>query len=244
MDINTPIKRGGTPRRRSLKDDVADYLRTEILSGVMKPGQKVDQDAVAAALDVSKLPVREALIALESEALIENIPRRGAFVASLTPEDVFDHYAIYGLISSLSAERAAERLSDKDLERLEEINKAMANANRAEENEQLNFEFHRIINQAGASRRLASVLRLFALDIPNRFFEFTPDWNERAVSEHREIIERLRARDGAGAAEAMSAHLRSGGEYAVRALQAAGFWDKDEKSAIDRIADKETAAKP
>lgn len=214
--------------RRSLKDEVAEYLRTEILSGALKPGQKIDQEGTAQELDVSKLPVREALIALESEALIENIPRRGAFVASLTPEDVYDHYAIYGLVSSLATERAATRLTDDDLEALADVIKAMEAAERPEDHEQLNFTFHRIINRAGTSRRLSSVLRLFALDIPNRFFEFTTDWTERAIREHRAILEQLSARDPEGAATAMRDHLRSGGEYAVRALEEAGFWDEVE----------------
>jgi len=218
----------GVVKRRSLKDDVAEYLRTEILSGKRKPGQKIDQEAVAGELDVSKLPVREALISLESEALIENIPRRGAFVASLTPEDVYDHYAIYGLISSLAAERAAERLPESDLDELERIIDGMERAQDPGEHEELNFAFHRIINQAGASRRLISVLRLFSLDIPSRFFEFTPDWNAKAVAQHRAIVERLRAGDAAGAGAAMRDHLRSGGEQAVRALDAAGFWSSQD----------------
>ena len=86
----------GHPRARrsrpTLKDEAAQYVRDRILTGVRKPGMKIDQDAVADDLGARRLPVREALIALEAEGLVETIARRGLYVAALSPSDIRDHY--------------------------------------------------------------------------------------------------------------------------------------------------------
>lgn len=219
-------------RRPNLKDTVADYLRDLIFSGELRPGDKVDQDAVAGELGVSKLPVREALIALESEALIENIARRGSYVAHLSPEDIRDHYRIYGLISAVAARRAAEALTDEQLHELEEIVEEMARLANAHDDdasvgmaeEDLNFQFHRMINLAGGTRRLLSVLHLLSQGIPSRFYEFTTGWTRTAVDHHRKILEAFTHRDGEEAAQLMADHLEASGEHAVRMLKTAGFW--------------------
>ena len=80
------------PQPSVLKQRAAQEIRRRIFAGEMRPGSKVDQDAIAADLGISKLPVREALIALDGEGIIQVAPRRGAFVAELSREDVRDHY--------------------------------------------------------------------------------------------------------------------------------------------------------
>lgn len=219
---------GGRVPRANLKDVVAARIRDLIFSGQLRPGVKIDQDDIASQLGVSKLPVREALIALESEALVRNLPRRGSFVAPLTPEDVRDHYRIYGLLSAVAAERAATGLSDAQLDELGELLTRMDDpALTADEQERLNFEFHRGINRAGGSARLNSVLQLLAYSIPARFYEFTAGWSDEAAQHHRAILAALRQRDGETASREMEGHLRAGGDYAVRLLAESGFWEPD-----------------
>jgi DNA-binding GntR family transcriptional regulator len=81
-------------RPKNLKHAVASLIRERIFSGGLRPGSRVDQDALAEAFGVSTMPVREALISLEAEALVVNVPRRGSYVADLTRDDVRDHYRI------------------------------------------------------------------------------------------------------------------------------------------------------
>jgi DNA-binding GntR family transcriptional regulator len=216
----------GSPslERPNLKDMVARRLREMIFTGQLHPGSKVDQDEMAAQLGVSKLPVREALIALESEGLIDNIPRRGAFVAPLSRDDVRDHYNLFGLVSGLAAERAATRLSDEELDALEGLAEHMARSDSAQEQEELNFRFHRLVNLAGGSRRLRSVLRLLGNSIPARFFVFAPGWSEVAEHDHRRILDALRERDPDAARRAVEHHLRDSADHAVRILEERGFW--------------------
>ncbi|MBP0656595.1 GntR family transcriptional regulator, partial [Mycobacterium tuberculosis] len=85
------------------KESAAREIRSLVFAGELRPGSKVDQDALAEKLGMSKLPVREALIALAGEGIIETIPRRGAFVADLAREDIRDHYWMLGVISGLAA---------------------------------------------------------------------------------------------------------------------------------------------
>lgn len=211
-------------RRPNLKEEVGRYVRGLILSGELRPGDKIDQDAVASQLRISRLPVREALITLETEGLVENIARRGAFVAPLTPDDLRDHYVIYGLLSGMACERAAHILSIEDTGRLQDLVKQMETVKTAAEQTALNFSFHSAINKAGSSRRLLSVLRVLANNVPENFFEFTTGWSDRALEDHRRIAQALADKDAEAAGKAMREHLSAGGEYAVRALEERGFW--------------------
>lgn len=215
-------------RRQNLKGDVATFVRELIFSGTLRPSQKIDQDALAAQLGVSRLPVREALIALETEGLVENIPRRGAFVAPISRDDIRDHYRIYGVVSRIAAERAAIRLSDETLEGLAANVEQMSKARGADRQAELNFEFHRLINVAGGSRRLLSAIDLFNRSLPPRFFELTKGWNAIAVQHHEAILRALRNRDPEEAGRAMVTHLSEGGEHAVGLLDRRGFWDEIE----------------
>jgi hypothetical protein len=98
----TPPPEPRSVRRRNLREDVADRLRNDILTGRLTPGKRIDQDQLAAELGVSQLPVREALIQLDQEGLVETIARRGSYVPQLTPEDIADQYRIFGLVSGLA----------------------------------------------------------------------------------------------------------------------------------------------
>ncbi len=214
-------------RRENLKNDAASRIREQIFAGELRPGEKVNQDRLASELGMSKLPVREALISLEAEGLISGVPRRGAFVAKLTPDDVRDHFRIYGLLAALAAQRAAEALAEDELDELQQIHEKMVSSHSSDEQEQLNFEFHRIINEVGGSRRLRAVLRTFSNTIPARFFEHTTGWPAVADEQHQRLLAALRARDPEAAFDAMLQHLSSSGEHAVKILRGNGFWDHE-----------------
>lgn len=212
--------------RSNLKDVVASFVRTLIFSGELRPGVHLDQDWIAAQLGVSKLPVREAMLTLGYEGLVEHRPRRGAFVAQLGPQDVRDHYHIYGLVSALAARRAAESLDEDDIGELDRLLTRMDRADvDAQEKERLNFEFHRIINRAGASTRLLSSLRVLANSMPPRFYDFVPGWEELARTHHQGILDAIRERDPETAARVMCEHLEAGGDRVVWLLEQSGFWD-------------------
>jgi DNA-binding GntR family transcriptional regulator len=209
--------------RPNLKAEVMAYIRRAVLSGELPPGSKIKQDEIASHLGVSKLPVREALIALEAEGVVDNRARRGAFVAQLTEQDVREHFAIYGALAALATERAATTLGDADLDRLGSLTEQMSQARTIRSWQPLNDAFHHTVNEAGASRRLLSLLGQLARTIPIEFAGRggVPDWT---YQDHVAIVDALRSGDAARAGRLMREHLERGADEAVAALHAAGFW--------------------
>ena len=213
--------------RQNLKVQVAEHIRAMIFSGEVRPGSRVDQDLIAEQVGVSRLPVREALIMMEGEGLITNQVRRGYFIANLTPEDLHDHFYIFGLLAGLAAERAAAKMMPEELDRLREILAQSADTEDPRALNRLNEEFHAIINRNAGSRRLRVALGVLADSMPRSFFELNPGREKLARAEHAEIIDALARRDGDAARSLMLTHLRDSGDFVVEALRERGFWDTD-----------------
>ena len=208
--------------RTNLNAKVATHIREEIFAGRMRPGSRLDQDGLAARLGVSKIPVREAIIALEVEGLVVSYPHRGAFVAQVTPDDVRDHFAIFGAVSSMAAARAATELGPDEVAALADVLDRMQAPGAPLDH--LNDELHRRINRAG-SRRLRSVIGLLATAMPTRFFETTdPSAGDIAHDEHAAIVEAIRDGDAEMAAEVTRRHFERSGAVAVQSLKERGFW--------------------
>ena len=212
------------PRRRNLAEDVAAHIRQEILAGRMRPGDRIDQDAIATQLGVSRLPVREALISLDQEGLIESIPRRGAYVTRLEREDIADHYQLFGQVAGLAAARAVTRLDDAGLVELIALHDSMHATEDLETQQRLNHEFHRLINTAAASQRITGMLRLLSRSLPMPYVDFPQEWLREADRQHQEIIDAFRRRDTLAAQRAMEQHISASGRHAIDVLDAMGFF--------------------
>jgi DNA-binding GntR family transcriptional regulator len=223
--LPSPLPSRGAASHPSLKDSAAVYLREQILTGRLTPGTKIDQDEISEALGISRLPVREALIELADEGLVDAVPRRGAYVARLERADILDHYRIFGLVAGLAASRAATSLTDAQLAELRRVHESFAAAADADAQATWNHEFHKRINRAGGSRRLVSVLALLGRSVPVRYFEFVPGWAETSGRHHERILAALEQRDAHEAQRLMEHHVTEGGELAVGILQEMGYWD-------------------
>jgi len=215
----------GVGRRENLSQDAARHIRDLILSGGLRPGERIDQDSIAADLELSRLPIREALLILESEGLVDNRARRGSYVAAITPDDIRDHFEMYGLLSGLAARHAVGALGEEEIDEIEQIAKQIGVSQDPEKQDQLNFRFHQLINRAGSSRRLLLTLRMLSQAMPTHFFDYDGTVAARSLEEHSEIVTALRDRDADQAAEAMRDHFQSVGAIAVDMLKSSGFWD-------------------
>ena len=214
-------------RRGSLADEVVTYVRDLILAGSLKPGTKIDQDAVGEVLDVSRSPVREALVILDREGLVEVTPRRGVSVADLTPDDIVDHYELFGVVAGRAAAMAAVSLKDDQIAELAAIHERFQHDS-GEDLSALNDAFHRVINSA-ATRRTRWLLRHLVRSVPARYYEFIEGWDARAVEHHAAILEAIAARDPEGARRAMEEHLHQSGIAAAEFLQRHGYWSESEE---------------
>src|ERR1044072_7699426 len=191
--------------RPNLQDEVARWFRRAIFSGELKPGERINQDEIAEKLDLSRLPVREAIIALEREGLVRTIPRRGSFVWEFRRQDILDQYEVYSFVSGLATERAAQNLSQEEIATLRRLVEEMTSQKEPAQREAANDQFHAIINRASRSPRLMWLLGLLASSVPVGFHE--AGW-EIAAHNHLEIIEHLERGDAKAAADAMREHVR------------------------------------
>lgn len=224
--------------RPNLGAVVAQRVRDMILSGTLHPGERLDQDALAKEIGVSRMPLREAFVALEAEGLIMIPARQGAYVASLTPDDFRDHYAAFGRVSGLAAERAATLPNNELVAQLNEIVSVMRSRPSPEEHHILNNQFHEAINRTGSSQRLRAVIRFLSNSLPTRYYEFGsgPHWRDDANEEHQRIVDALRDGDGQRASTEVAAHFSKAAEHTINELRSIGFWTAPESEPGPKIS--------
>jgi DNA-binding GntR family transcriptional regulator len=204
-----PQTAGHSPHgRMNLNDDIQRAIRGRILTGQLKPGEKLHPAALAEEFGVSSLPVREALITLASEGLIENIPRRGSFVAHFSPDDIKEQFQIYGAVAGLASAWAAKRRTAEDLRLILDLtDKLTIAAGRPSKYESLSFEWHRAITHAAQSTRLTNTLRTLFRSMPMQVFQANHAWVEIAERHHRPIAQAIAEQRAEDARELMEKYL-------------------------------------
>jgi DNA-binding GntR family transcriptional regulator len=213
---------GSTVQRGNMSVEVADHIRSMIFDGRLRAGQRVPQDAIAAELGVSRLPVREALITLEADGLVAAEPHRGVFVVPIRAEDIEDHYRLYGMAQGLAAAGAVRRITAPVLARLDELVAGMADGGDPDLMHDLNWEFHSLVNRTGASSRTLSVLRHLSHALPREVYSLPDPASPEANRGHARIVAALRAGDAAAVDVANREHMRREGDQVVAALKRAG----------------------
>lgn len=229
MDAASPARLGDpsesfSVKQASVSQRVAEEIRELIFRGELVGGEKVPQDTIATRLGVSRLPVREALIALEADGLVYTEQHRGTFVSVFTPEDLRDHYSICGLVHGLAASRAAASASDADLEELRRLNEAMTAESDDARLYSLHWAFHQLINRIGGTRRLRAVLHQLSHNLPRSLFTGISPRDVDASVAHADLIEALVARDGERAALLTRRHLEVEAELVISRLVRQGLW--------------------
>ncbi|GAA1232201.1 GntR family transcriptional regulator [Prauserella halophila] len=210
-----------TRGKRSLPDQVAAHVRELVMSGQLRFPEFVRLDQVAGDLGVSVTPVREGLLALCAEGLLQLERRRGFMVAPLSGDDVRDLFWVQAQLEGELAARATPRLSDDDLARLEELQRGLADAlaeDRVTEIEELNHRFHHLLAMAGRSPKLTWFLGQAVKHTPSRYYEMIDGWVQASVDDHYPILEALHARDAEAVRTAMQEHVRHAGELLGRHL--------------------------
>ncbi|GAB3977795.1 GntR family transcriptional regulator [Actinoallomurus acanthiterrae] len=222
-------KRGRRPRTGSgeaLSDRAYDHVRAAILNGAYRPNQRLPEDEVAAQLDISRTPVRVALMRLVDQGLVVR-ERQGWVVREHTPEEIREiyevRYALEGMATGLTAIRATDdelaviaAMYDGPLE-------AFTNRPRAELG-RLNRDFHHAIVRAAGNRRLLEEWlrnRDFSVTY-NMANVFTPDEMVVCIQGHWKIIEALRARDRDEAERLAREHVAEVQAAAMRRFELLG----------------------
>lgn len=197
---------------RMLHRQVGAGLRQLIVEGVIEPGKKLNERALAAQLRVSRTPLREAIKMLAAEGLVELLPNRGAVAAQLSARAIVDTFEVIAGLEGQSGELAAQRITDGELGEIRALHYEMLAAHARRDLPtyyRLNATIHNHINAAARNAVLTQTYRtvnarLQALRFRSNFDE--GKW-ARAVQEHERMIELLGARDGTRLRKLLVAHL-------------------------------------
>ena len=211
--------------RPQLSEDVARFVRRRIFDGTYAAGQYVRLDQLAEELGISVTPVREALFALRAEGLIAQQPRRGFVVLPVTGRDVTDVANVQAHVGGELAARAAVNITDDQLRELKEIQAQLEDAYAGADEERtvrLNHEFHRAINVAADSPKLAQLMSQITRYAPESVFPSIEGWPAQSVKDHRRVLSALEKRDDKLARVAMSEHLAAGAGPLIEHLIARG----------------------
>ncbi|WP_327581467.1 GntR family transcriptional regulator [Nonomuraea sp. NBC_00507] len=199
-------------RRRGLADEVADRIREAIFSGVYAPGAQLREVELSQALDVSRGPVREALLRLEREGLVRSAWHRGATVITLAPQDIAELDSLRGALEHLAVQRVVAHASDEDLAEIGKTVELMKRAEDAHAMVRCDIAFHDAVYAAAhhqrldeAWRALRSQIHLFLL---TRIGLSSDGYLAHIPDEHRLLVAALQARDTEAALELFAEHRR------------------------------------
>lgn len=196
--------------RPQLAEDVARFVRRRIFEGTYPAGSYIRLEQLAAELGISVTPVREALFGLRAEGLLAQQPRRGFVVLPITKRDIADVADVQAHIGGVLASRAAELITDEQLAELDRVQGQLEAAYHADDHEaavRLNHAFHRGVNVAAGSPKLAQLMGQITRFALESVYPTVEGWPEHSMRDHRVLLDALRKRDGDAARDAMSEHL-------------------------------------
>jgi len=211
-----------------LRDVVFNTLRQAILTGDLKPGERLMEIHLANRLGVSRTPIREAIRKLELEGLVIMIPRRGAEVAQITEKSLKDVLEVRRALDALCAELACDRISEEELENLkkacEDFEKATATKD-AKVIAKADVALHDIIVKATNNQRLVTLVNNLSEQMYRYRFEYIKDETQhsRLVEEHRTIYESIVNKNKEAASEAARVHIDNQEASIMKQIRKKGF---------------------
>ncbi len=212
-DLRIPTNDEGLgATRQTAHEFVRSVLRRAILNGELGSGSRLVQAELAAMLDVSTTPVREALRDLATEGLVQFDPHRGAIVSELSAEDVHDIYEIRRVLEPLAMRQAVPNVSDALLARLRKLHQGMLDEPHSVDWVDRNRVFHMAVYETAASPRLAAIIRNLqdaSVMYIGASLKHKPGLREDANHGHAEILDALEKRDIEAAVKALDEHLRT-----------------------------------
>jgi DNA-binding GntR family transcriptional regulator len=207
-----------------LAEAVLRHLARDIVEGRLRPGRHLVETQLCEELGVSRSPLREAIHRLAAEGLVDIIPRKGAFVATLTERDINDVFAVRAQLERLAARLAAQRATAADVEELRRQNEQCVAAVEAGDVNAFfmaNDAFHAQLARIASNDYLAQLQHAAAQRTYRPLFLYlsTTDHLDRSNQDHAALIEEIAAGHAGRAERLMADHLKSAEGEAVRALR-------------------------
>mgnify|MGYP001064029163 CR=1 FL=1 len=206
-----------------LRDVVFNTLRRAILTGELKPGERLMEIHLANRLGVSRTPIREAIRKLELEGLVTMIPRRGAEVAQITEKSLQDVLEVRRALDALCVELACDRITSDEKEALKKACDDFERATQTGDATTIaasDVALHDIIVQATGNRRLIQLINNLSEQMYRYRFEYIKDekGHENLVNEHRMIYESILQGDKEKAAQAAKLHIDNQEKSIIRQI--------------------------
>lgn len=205
---NIPLVNPGN--HSSIQANIYARLREAILDGNLAPGQRLTQDELAAELSVSRMPVREALLRLETDGLVNFHPYKGFSVATFSQDDLKEIYFMRGVLEGTAAKLAAANITEEDLDKIGRLCRKMSSSLASSDYEDLphlNAEFHQSVYVASCSPRLYKMIVRLWNSFPRSSISLLKERAGMTVTEHTAIFEALGSRDGGKAEELTRLHI-------------------------------------
>jgi DNA-binding GntR family transcriptional regulator len=213
------------PNSQNLHEAIFQKLRLLLVEGKIAPGSKLNERELAESLHVSRTPIREAIRRLAADGLVELIANRGAIAVQLSLADVIHTFDVIADLEGFSGELAAKNISDAALSELEALQyEMMASYARRDLSTyyKLNLRIHHLINQAANNPVLTKLFSQVNARIEALRFRSNQDgvkW-EKAVEEHQEMLDALKARDPARMRKIMMTHVQNKRDVVIQLLKA------------------------
>ncbi|MEL7567138.1 MAG: GntR family transcriptional regulator [Dehalobacterium sp.] len=214
---------------KPLREVVFETIREAIISGHLRPGERLMEVQLAEEMGVSRTPVREAIRKLELEGFLVMIPRKGAYVAGISLKDIHDVFEIRAALDSLAAGLAAERITEEELNNLERsLVSVVESAGHNDLNGIVNTDtdFHDIIYKASRNERLMQIVNNLREQI-QRFRTTSlafPGRMQIAVDEHRRIVDAISERNVDLARALAQEHIENAENSMMEVLESSEQW--------------------
>ncbi len=184
----------------TLRDQVFDEIQLAILEKRLKPGDRIREQELTRLLNVSRTPVREALVLLERDGLVSTIPNRGAYVRQFNEQDIREIFTMRNALEDLAADLSISRIDDEHLAEMEaniaSIEKMIGKSDRPSQGK-LDLEFHRYLVSLSDNSRLIKYWRVIAVQYTavSRYLDYTNFDQRTVIKDHRSIIDAYRSHD-------------------------------------------------
>lgn len=202
----------GKIQHHNLYREVADRVRNLIEQGELVSGERIPERELCEAFGVSRTPLREALMVLASEGLVELLPNRGARVKQLTYKMVQDTYDLMAALEGLGGELACQHIEDEEIERIAALHEQMLayyRDRKLAEYFQANQQIHESILEASCNEALLEMYGNLSQRVKRVRYtkEMSDDYWRRAVEDHEAMITALKQRDGKRLGQILRDHL-------------------------------------
>lgn len=208
---------------KSLRDSVFRFFEEAIYSGYFPPGLRLIESQLANKLEISRTPIREAILQLESQGLVKIVPNKGAVVTIFPIEEIEETYIIFGVLAGVAASLSVEFISEDELKQMETLIVKMENCeDYKKEWFVLNNQFHSIFLKPCRKKILLKSIKNYTKQVGRYWYLLIvaqPKYLRLLSEEHGSILEAFKLRNSEMVRERVENHIKCFGKIAVEGIR-------------------------